>query len=304
MTLCIAAECEYRDRHAIAYCADWRAQTGDIEQPELMTGSDDTRKILEFREATVLLSGKHSKAVELATACKTVIREFTETQTTYEDLDIAVDCFMKKLRQVAATRKTEMIHNFVENNIGLPHSEFVKLPRDQHFDVWTAILKMNLGADILITYVSHEPIFIRLDRFGQTHWEHNYGVIGDGADIARAMLCLQTWTPAIQHGASDSYGRGTIPVEECLFRISEAHFAAHKANPSSVGEVTSFHVSTPHYRGSVKGDFLSYIHTLLRAKHRVPQIQPCRDKDQLFSKYRSFATGEIVSSEPIELVVR
>jgi hypothetical protein len=300
MTLCIAAECEYKGRPAIAMCSDWRGQTGDLNQPELMTGADDTQKTREFRKATVMLAGVHAKAVELATACKIAIREFTETETSYEDLDLTVDRFLRNLEAVALAKKIALIQSLVESTVGIPHSEFVKLPTDQHPDVWHAIKRLDLGADLLIVSVLHEAIIVSLDRWGTARWEHNYRPIGNGAEIARAMLCLQLWTPASLHDSS-TYLLTKVPLEECIFRLYEAHFAAHKANPSSVGSAVSFQVLGAHYRASIQPMFLTGLEGLIGAKHRVPPIKRATSKNEILHNFQSFSTGSLEAVEPDEL---
>jgi hypothetical protein len=295
----MAAECEYRGKPAIVVCADWRGQTGDITQPDSMIGSEDTGKIRDIRGATVLLSGKHGKAVELSAACKNVIRDFTQTQIDQDDLDIAITNFMGKLRRVAAERRTDLIHRFVLNSTGLTHAEFVKLPTDQYLEVWHGIRQLNLEADLLITLVSHEAIIIRLDRWGECHWESNYGVIGNGAEIARAMLCLQPWSPANLHNMGGEVRASLPPIEECLFRLHEAHFAANKANPSSVGEVISFGILRGKYRAAVSPEFLLHLTKQLYLKHCVPRIAQIRDANKLLHRCQSFTTGHDIP-EPID----
>lgn len=217
-----------------------------------------------------MLAGSHAKAIELATACKGVIREFTDIEIQHGDLDLAVDKFMHNLKKVAAEKKAALIKTYVQNSIGVDHSEFVKLPTDQYLDVWHSIRNITLGADILISSVKHEPVIVRLDRWGEPHWENNYGVIGNGAEIARAMLCLQLWTASVQHGAS-SFTRAMVPIEECVFRLAEAHFAAHKTNPSSVGESIILRVLGSNYRANVNPSFLEMCTIRYAASIAFPQ---------------------------------
>jgi hypothetical protein len=299
VTLCIAAECEYEGKPAVALLADWRAQTGNLNNPELMTGSDDRYKLRELRKATVMLAGSHSKATELVALCKQAIRDFSESAIDHMDVDVAVTEFMGKLRQLAAKRKMDLVKTFVENSTGVPHAEFVRIPTDQHPEIWREIRHLNLEADILIACVVHEPIIVRLDRFGYAHWEHDYGTIGNGSEIARAMLCLQSWEPA-RHHLGIAHFRAQVPLEECLYRISEAHHAAHKANPSSVGSLSTTQVLTEKYRSSPTQDFTRCLDAAFRNKHRVPQIEHW-EKDKLLFNFQSLATGALEPDVPGEL---
>jgi hypothetical protein len=104
---------------------------------------------------------------------------------------------------------------------------------------------------LVISAVVHEPLLIHIDRFGKAHWQDQHVAIGSGADVARAMLCLQPWSPISHHQNNDSRGFGRLPIEECIFRIKEAHFAAHKANPSLVGDAVTMQVVMQKYRATL-----------------------------------------------------
>jgi hypothetical protein len=299
VTLCIAAECEYLGKPAIAMCSDWRSQTGNPNTPELMTGVDDLSKTREYGRATVMLAGPYSMAFQLATVCKTAIRDFATTEVARADIDLAVDAFMRQLEQVAASRKMDLVRTFIENTTGLTQREFIALPKDEHSDIWREIRYLNLEADLLIAVVLHEAVIVKLDRFGKAHWVDTYGIIGNGSEVARAMLCLQTWEPA-KHHSGDAHIRSVIPLEECLFRISEAHLAAHKANPSSVGSFRSFQVLTPNYRSTPTDKFLDTINAMWFKKHRVPEITRMDAKD-LLHIFQSLKTSTIEEEVPTDL---
>src|SRR5262249_12656745 len=70
------------------------------------------------------------------------------------------------------------------------------------------------------------PIIVRVDRFGETHWETNYSVVGIGADIALAFLSQNEW-------------EGTS-LRDALYRVYEAKRAAEVNR--HVGTVTTFEV--------------------------------------------------------------
>jgi hypothetical protein len=265
-----------------------------------MVGSDDSIKIREYGTATVLLAGNHARAMELATACKPSIREFADRTIEHNDLDLAVDQFMQQLRKAASAKKAFLIGNLVENSIGVKHSEFVKLPTDQYLDVWQDIRRMNLGADLIIATVKHEPVIIRLDRFGEPHWETNYSAIGNGADIARAMLCLQQWMPSDRHQERATL-RFTVPIQECAFRLMEAHFAANKANPSSVGSRLILRVLGQGHRANICPENMDTLNGLLKLKHRVPELPPAEKNKFLFG-FQACSTGVIEESEEPEIL--
>jgi len=300
VTLCIAAECEYAGRPAIAMCADWRAQTGNIAEPETMIGTEGAYKLREFRRATVMLAGDH-RAAELAIACKTAIRDFTENAYEPNDVDIHINEFMSKIRLITDKRKMEMKQRVAVDLTGMNHSEFVKLPREQFPDVWNAIQRTNLGADILICCVLSEPIIIRVDQWGEPHWEHNYSVIGSGASVARALLCLQMWTPRAVHHASVQYKYELPPLEECAFRIAEAHFASHMASPSNVGENTTYQVLTAKHRASINAPVISRLAQAILVKHQVPEIETQRAKNSVLHCFQELSTGTITEQEPDEV---
>ena len=300
MTLCIAAECEYRGNPTIALCSDWRAQTGAVDHPGLMTGSDDAFKTMQFRGATVMLSGSNTRAKELAAVCYPSIRAFVESQVTHYDLDLAIDELLQNLRRATTQRIAELIRLFVESSTGIPHSEFIRLPTDQYASIWHGVSLVNLAAEVLIATVKHEPIIIRVDRRGAPHWENNYSAIGDGSEIARAMLCMHMWTPASQHHPTSQIARAVIPLEECVFRLGGAHAAAHTANPSSVGGMVAYQILTAHYRSSIKWEFVEESQRIFAVQHQVPQFKRKEPKNSLLQTFQSLSTGE-AQDEPDEL---
>jgi hypothetical protein len=288
MTLCMAAVCEFKGKNVIALTADSRSQTGDPQQPDSMIGSEDTFKMIHLGKATVMPAGSHTAAVELATACKPTIKEFTEMKIDPDDLDIAVDGLLQRLRQVASLKKIELVKRFVENQVGVSHQDFLKLPTEQYSDVWHSIRSLNLGADILIAYAPHNPVIVKLDRWGHASWIDNYGVIGSGAETARAMLSLQPWNRAsllkerYDHPEKMFYTPfEEVPLEEGLFRLTEAHFAAHKFNPSAVGAAVSYVVLSDRFRGLPNPEYIGEMRKIVNKKHRVPDIPLARKPNEL-----------------------
>jgi hypothetical protein len=288
------------DKPAIAMCCDMRGQTGDIGHPDRLIGSDDLFKIKQMGKANVLLAGSFPKASELAIACRGVIRYFTNDPRTEDemDFDLSVTDLITDLRAVATKKKAELIRNFVTNNTGIDHAEFVKLSSDNHIGTWSEIRRLTLGADILICHVGSAVALVRLDRFGEPHWEHNYGAIGDGSDVARAFLCLQPW---IASQRDDEYYMKPVPLVECLYRLYEAKCAAHKANPSSVGEATSFQVLSKDGRTGISPEMWGALDDAFRRKHRVPDIAKALKPDaSILRGFQPFGIDPIGSDEVVK----
>lgn len=290
MTLCIAAECEWEAKPAIAMVCDWRAQTGDISQPHGLIGSEDVYKLREFGPVTVMLAGNHSLANELYLACRPVIREFIDiAPKDPNSFDLVINSLQHKLRVVAAEKKIERVQTFVPMRAGMPFDDFKKLSTSEHADVWNDIRNLNLGADLLIVYVAPPPvnerIVVRLDRWGNVHWETNYGTIGDGSEVARAFLCLQEWEQSGPQTETTHHNVESVPLKECLYRIFEAKQAAHFANPSSVGESSTFQVITASERISISGAFHRAMEAAFNKKHQVPKLIE-EDTDEKFVSFR------------------
>jgi 20S proteasome alpha/beta subunit len=124
-------------------------------------------------------------------------------------------------------------------------------------EVYDAIRNLNLQADVIIAVFSDESVILRLDRFGSVHWESNYSVIGEGADIALAFLCQQPWDLGGSSNPPTSGPSTAMTLMQCLYRVYEAKKAAEKNR--SVGEATAFSV-------------------LIRGKGRFEISTTCRDK--------------------------
>jgi hypothetical protein len=293
VTLCIAAECVYEEEPAIAMCCDWRAQTGDIAQAGELIGAEDVYKMAPVGKATAMLAGVHPRAMELVMACKRAIQKFTNYRGERIDFDLAIDDFMKELRGCAGGKKAEIIQHFVKMSVGKDYEDFCKLPNDNYLDEWNSLRRLTLDADILIAHVGHDPVIIRLDRWGRTHFENNYGAIGNGSDIARAFLCLQLWDAA-EHREMLAHAMRRVPLRECLYRIYEAKQAAHSANPSSIGACTAFQVLTRNGRHSVAPMFAHMLDVIFNNKHKVPN----------FTNYsiKSGREGEALKAEEMEML--
>ncbi len=274
MTLCISAECVYDDQPAAVLCFDWRAQTGDVSSG-LVIGTEAASKLREVGSASVLLAGHRTMADELVMSCRGAIQELMESAggSPAPTDDLLVNELLQKLRDAAAIRKRQIIRHHVEMTTGLQYEDLKKAPQDNFREVWAEIRELNLGADLLITSVgaSLEPIIIRLDRWGNTHWENQYSAIGEGAQIALAMLCLQPWD-GLGHPNGD--GAGLPSLQQCLYRTYEAKRAAHIAHPSSVGQATGFQVLTRNEKYSITPQCYEMLEQTFNIKHRVPSDNP------------------------------
>jgi hypothetical protein len=269
MTLCIAAECECDGLPTILMCADWRAQTGNTGGP--LIGTEDTYKIMDLGAMSVLISGRPSDARQLIVACKDAVRRFGENSSG-QDSDLVISDFQRDLRKAAANRKKEIVEDYVDMTLGMSYAEFRQTRtehwHESHVEVFERIKRLDLGTDLIFCgFCSSVPVIIRLDRFGYTPWETNYSVIGEGAEIARAILCLQPWSKG---GCAGYVGEiEPMPLDYCFFRLYEAKTVAHVANPSVVGSATAFEaLVSGKGRYSLRGDL--EIHNIFQEKHMVP----------------------------------
>lgn len=271
MTLCIAAECEHENRATIVMCCDWRAQRGSITRE--LVGSDDVDKIREIGPASALLAGSETEADRLLAGCEVSIQKFCATPPG-SNSDLVMDEFLRSLEVAACLRKKEIIEHFVGMSLGMDYKRLQDVTGDHltgyQEEVWHEMRHLDLGADIIIGAFSDESVTVRLDRYGRAHWEANYSVIGEGADIALAFLCQQPW----DRSCSPDHLGPTEPLTlmQCLYRVYEAKRAA-EAN-GTVGRTTAFHVLI---QGLGKFDISGRCSELMdeefRRKHyRVPEI--------------------------------
>ncbi len=270
MTLCIAAETIFQGEPIIAMCSDRRRQTGLPHDSSSLIGSDDSYKLLDWFGVTAMLSGVPTMARELAAMCRKPAQSFWGKSNDASNFDLAVNELLEQLRSVSRLRKRQILTHFVEMKLGVTLEEFHKLPQENYLDMWSEIRGLTLGSDILLCTVACEPTIVRLDRGGNVHWESNYSAIGDGAEVARALLCLQPWYGGQTHGHRGTYVKTQVPLAECLYRLYEAKRAAHLANPSSISSVTSFEILTRDSRSAITPEFNNLISTVFEQKHRVP----------------------------------
>lgn len=274
MTLCIAAECNYKGTPAIVLCSDWRAQTTESVSG-FEVGRDDARKLREISSWSILISGNPDDAKDLIAIRKKPIKEFSEKEVDPDNSDVAISEFQTQLRLAAESRKREIVHHYVAMSYGKDYDEFLKATRpenviDFHHDIWSGIGRLHLGTDLLICgFCVDTPVIINLDALGHAAWLDNYGVVGDGWQHARTMLCLQPWN---SFGTQDALGPlHPVPLEHCIYRVFEAKEAAHIANPQKVGEAIMIQVLIKgEGRFGVHWEFLESIQELFREKHQVP----------------------------------
>jgi hypothetical protein len=274
VTLCIAAECDCAGSPAIGMCADWRAQTGSTGGP--LIGTEDAYKIRDLGCMSVMISGRPSDAQQLIAACKDAVNRFGENASN-ADSDLVIARLQKDLRHAAGKRKQEIIEDFVLQNVGIPYGDFRQI-RTEHWNeayahVWDLVRRLDLGADLIFCgFCGDIPVIIRLDRFGNAPWEDRYTVAGEGADIARAMLCLQPWGGYFSGDPLDL--NPAVPLDHCIYRLFEAKTAAHLAHPSSVGRETAFEVIV-FGKGthSVSFEITDEARHIFDNKHTVPNLE-------------------------------
>jgi 20S proteasome alpha/beta subunit len=237
VTLCIAAECEYKGTPCIAMLCDTRAERGGVFQE--LVGSEDADKIREIGPITALLSGNETDADELLGLCENAIKAFALSFPVPES-DIAINTFLLSLREAAAIRKKILVDHYLRMTMSMSFDEFIKRHRNEFTgshgrDIWDQIRHIDLGADTLLCgFSGDEALIVRLDRDGKTHWESNYSVVGVGMDIALAFLCQRNWETKDQE---------IIELPDCLYRIYEAKRASQKNR--HVGGSTVFQVILP-----------------------------------------------------------
>jgi len=169
-----------------------------------------------------MLAGDPTMAKELAAICRTSTQKFVGMHSDWDTFDTVVTGFLEELRIAARNRKRQIVNHHVEMNLGMTFGELQRLPHDNYIDTWMEIKRLTLGADLLICTIGCEPLIIRLDRFGGVHWENNYFAIGNGAETARAFLCLQPWFSSAQHNWEPGRDEPeSVPLSECLYRIYE-----------------------------------------------------------------------------------
>ena len=276
MTLCIAAECfaPKVDEPAIVMCADWRAQTGT--ESGALIGTDDAYKIKKVADQMyALIAGDPSAAGELITDCKQAVRNFTAASehANEDDTDLIISKFQTELRQAATKRKQEIIRTFVTNRYGMTFEQLYHTPKheytDFHENLWLEIRQLTLGADVVFCgFCDETPAIIRLDRFGNAPWVSNYCTVGTGAEVARALLCLQPW-------AREKTGPvNPVGLAQCLYRVFEAKQAAHIADPQSVGEDTALQILIARAGAfGVTKEFFDQLRDLFDKKNSVPSIE-------------------------------
>jgi hypothetical protein len=130
---------------------------------------------------------------------------------------------------------------------------------------------MTLGANLLICgFCGTTPVIINLDESGRASWIDSYGIVGDGWQYARTMLCLQPWNSLGDRRMGGPWK--PVPLEHCIYRVYEAKAAAHIASPQKIGEATTFQVLVGGKgRFAVKLGFRDSMHEVFELKHQVPE---------------------------------
>jgi 20S proteasome alpha/beta subunit len=213
---------------------DTRAERGGVFQE--LVGSEDADKIRTIGPVTALLSGNETDADELLTLCEDAVRAFA-VSVPVDESDIAITKFLSGLREAAARRKKIIVDHHLDMTISMSFDDFVRRHRNEFVEsysreIWNQIGHIDLGADVLLCgFTGDEQLIVRLDRYGKTHWEANYSVIGIGSDIAHAFLCQRDWMGKDQE---------RLNLADCLYRIYEAKRASQKNR--HVGETSVFQI--------------------------------------------------------------
>jgi hypothetical protein len=237
MTLCIAAECWLGNMPCIVSCCDSRAERGGVFQE--LVGSEDVNKFREMGPVTALLSGDETAADVLVTKCEEAIKKFSAAPVD-PDSDLAITQYLLDLQKVAELRKAEIVDHHLSMTLRMSYVDFVKQHRGDFHEshsreIWNEIKHIDLGTDVILCgFSGPDHAIVRLDRYGKTHWENNYSVVGVGADIALAFLCQRDWYE------EDSE---RLELINCLYRVYEAKVAAQKNR--HVGETTAFEILMP-----------------------------------------------------------
>jgi hypothetical protein len=211
-----------------------------------------------------MLAGSETKADELLTACDEVIRKFSETP---EDInsDLEITRFLENLRKVARARKREILEHYVGMTLGISYEDFLntaqrRFTEAQYVDELERIRHLGLGAEVIICgFHGDEPLTVKLDADGEAHWETNYSVIGDGADIALAFLAQRDYDPE-------------MPLMECMLRVYEAKRAAEVNR--HVGKLTSFEVLVQaRKRFDISDTCFKLLKRTVRKRHALPKVE-------------------------------
>jgi hypothetical protein len=269
MTLCIAGACKHKGSPAIVMLTDSRVERG-LASPifsELRIGAEDAQKMRDVGDDfRALLSGPPTMGDELLAKCDAAIVRF-EKAVPNADSDIVITAFFEELKLAARERKREIIDRYIGMNTVLSsRQEFIDKARtvfsEAHYNrLQDELRSLSLGGDVIIAgFHGDDQIIVRLDAFGNVHWEDHYSVIGAGSDIAFAILAL------------NEYDEDSIEVPECVFRLFEAKAAAHTNR--TVGETTAFEVFI---KGQGSFDISDEFFELKKSKRRfisIPEIIP------------------------------
>jgi 20S proteasome alpha/beta subunit len=268
MTLCIVAPCTHEGAPAIVLCADCRAEKGLAVYSEGRIGSNDADKIRYIGESfAAVVAGIPTKADELLAQCDDAIFRFQRAPAN-QDSDIVVTSFFNELRAAARIRRQDLInHHIAMRTVFTGRDEFLKLGKsslleNDYVTLLDEVNRINLGAEVVIAdFHDDGPLIVRLDAFGETHWEDTYSVIGTGSDLALAFLCQNDYEESM-----------TLP--ECLFRVLEAKYAAHRNR--TVGELTSIQVMIA---GKGRFDVSDKFFKQLKTKNRMSKIPEIETED-------------------------
>jgi hypothetical protein len=148
--------------------------------------------------------------------------------------------------------------------LGISYEDFLKTAKRrfseaQCVDELENIRQLGLGAEVIICgFHGDEPLTVKLDADGELHWETNYSVIGDGADIALAFLAQREYDTE-------------MPLMECLLRVYEAKRAAEVNR--HVGKLTTFEVLVQgRKRFDISDTCFKLLKRTVEKRHALPKL--------------------------------
>ncbi len=222
MTICIAASCnEAADSDTppkIVLCSDWRASS--------IVGTSDSKPKQRY-----LAAGWYCLTAGTEPEVSALLRLVRRSFSSVENIDTTnIDTLVKTpLYQ----RKDEKADEYIRGRYAISYDDFKnhgkdRLPPDLFRDVWAAIDRINLDAQLIIVgFADDTPVIYQTDDRCKASIREDFAAIGDGAVLALASL--------MQRGQV-----GTLELPRTLYRVFEAKIAAQSIK--SVGETTSLSV--------------------------------------------------------------
>jgi hypothetical protein len=238
MTLCIATASQYKEKAAFAFCSDTRSLSGTRDWGLTISAenADKARWFSQDDRFAAVIAGHPTAGDELLTLCNPAIKTFAERPEYSADFDLFMNDLFEGLRSAARTRMKQIQDHYIATNSPFKGSDdFLlraksALPETQYRELWHDIATLTLGTEVIIGGIhSGQPILIKIDNKGHTHWEDQYSVIGTGSAEALAFL------------AQNDYDENEIRLEDSLMRMVETLDFVSTAN-NTVGHESRFNI--------------------------------------------------------------